>query len=117
VTVTSMPQPTMPAQQAAQVAEDVILGVDTHKDVHVAAVITVLGAQCSIAFWVVMNTGPSAPPISTRNTTAATGSVPAAYRPSMPTACVATAAVSAECGKRSSNAPVMLTPARHATLC
>lgn len=44
MTVTSMPQPTLPAQQAAQPVEDVILGVDTHKDMHVAAVITVLGA-------------------------------------------------------------------------
>lgn len=44
MTVTSMPQPPLPTQRAAQPAEDVILGVDTHKDVHVAAVITVLGA-------------------------------------------------------------------------
>ncbi|MGP4091723.1 IS110 family transposase [Streptomyces sp. KR55] len=43
MTVTSMPQPALPAQQAEQPAEDVILGVDTHKDVHAAAVITVLG--------------------------------------------------------------------------
>ncbi|MFE6164152.1 hypothetical protein ACFQ7F_35135 [Streptomyces sp. NPDC056486] len=39
-----MPQPTVPAQPEEPLAEDVILGVDTHKDVHVAAVITVLGA-------------------------------------------------------------------------
>ena len=46
MTVTSMPQPTLPAQRVpAPVAEDVILGVDTHKDVHVAAVITALGAS------------------------------------------------------------------------
>ncbi|MDQ1013097.1 hypothetical protein QFZ82_007582 [Streptomyces sp. V4I23] len=45
MTLTSMPQPTLPAQRAAQPAEDVILGVDAHKDVHVAAVITMLGAR------------------------------------------------------------------------
>ncbi|MEU5538470.1 IS110 family transposase [Streptomyces sp. NPDC020362] len=44
MTITSMPQPTLPAQLEEPPAEDVILGVDTHKDVHVAAVITVLGA-------------------------------------------------------------------------
>ncbi|MEU8952110.1 hypothetical protein [Streptomyces sp. NPDC048489] len=44
MTVTSMPQATPAAQWASQPTEDVILGVDTHKDVHVAAVITVLGA-------------------------------------------------------------------------
>ncbi len=44
MTVTSMPQTILPAQSEQQPAEDVILGVDTHKDVHVAAVITVLGA-------------------------------------------------------------------------
>ncbi|MGW2900902.1 IS110 family transposase [Streptomyces sp. NPDC001212] len=38
-----MPQPTLPAQPEDLPAEDVILGVDTHKDVHVAAVVTVLG--------------------------------------------------------------------------
>jgi transposase len=43
VTVTSLPQPTLPAQSEEPPAEDVILGVDTHKDVHVAAVVTVLG--------------------------------------------------------------------------
>jgi hypothetical protein len=42
VTVTSLPQPTLPAQSEEPLVEDVILGVDTHKDVHVAAV-TVLG--------------------------------------------------------------------------
>lgn len=45
MTVTSMPQPTLPTQHAPDLAEDVILGVDTHKDVHVAAVITTLGAS------------------------------------------------------------------------
>ncbi|MFJ3763024.1 transposase [Streptomyces sp. NPDC090080] len=44
MTVTSMPQTTLPAQSDQRLAEDVVLGVDTHKDVHVAAVITVLGA-------------------------------------------------------------------------
>lgn len=44
MTVTSMPQTTLPAQSEQPLAEDVVLGVDTHKDVHVAAVITVLGA-------------------------------------------------------------------------
>ncbi|MFF8868417.1 transposase [Streptomyces sp. NPDC015139] len=39
-----MPQPTLPAQRARDL-EEVILGVDTHKDVHVAAVITALGAS------------------------------------------------------------------------
>ncbi|MGW2256128.1 IS110 family transposase [Kitasatospora sp. NPDC001660] len=38
-----MPQSILPAQQACDI-EEVILGVDTHKDVHVAAVITALGA-------------------------------------------------------------------------
>jgi hypothetical protein len=46
-----MPQPTLPAQrvpgpaEAEAEAEEVILGVDTHKDIHVAAVITTLGAS------------------------------------------------------------------------
>lgn len=44
MTVTSMPRTTLPVQPEEAPAEDVILGVDTHKDVHVAAVITVLGA-------------------------------------------------------------------------
>ncbi|MER5201341.1 IS110 family transposase [Streptomyces sp. NPDC002755] len=43
MTVTSLPQPTLSAQSEEPLAEDVILGVDTHKDVHVAAVVTVLG--------------------------------------------------------------------------
>ncbi|MFB7294196.1 transposase [Actinacidiphila glaucinigra] len=43
--VTSMPHPTLPTQHAPDLSEDVILGVDTHKDVHVAAVITTLGAS------------------------------------------------------------------------
>ncbi|WP_443042262.1 IS110 family transposase [Streptomyces sp. B21-105] len=41
--MTSLPQPTLPAQSEEPLVEDVILGVDTHKDVHVAAVVTVLG--------------------------------------------------------------------------
>ncbi|MFD7781447.1 IS110 family transposase [Streptomyces sp. NPDC059753] len=41
--MTSTSQPTLPAQPEEPLAEDVILGVDTHKDVHVAAVVTVLG--------------------------------------------------------------------------
>ncbi|MFD4144341.1 IS110 family transposase [Streptomyces sp. NPDC058572] len=45
MTVTSLPQPTLPTQPVPAPAEDVILGVDTHKDVHVAAVITALGAS------------------------------------------------------------------------
>ncbi|MFD7003881.1 transposase [Streptomyces mirabilis] len=45
MTVTSMPQPTLPTQRVPGQAEEVILGVDTHKDVHVAAVITTLGAS------------------------------------------------------------------------
>ncbi|MDQ1005557.1 transposase [Streptomyces sp. V4I23] len=44
MTVTSMPQPTLPAQRVPDPVEEVVLGVDTHKDVHVAAVITTLGA-------------------------------------------------------------------------
>ncbi|MCX4513684.1 IS110 family transposase [Streptomyces sp. NBC_01619] len=40
-----MPQPTLPAQRVPDPAEEVVLGVDTHKDVHVAAVITTLGAS------------------------------------------------------------------------
>ncbi|MFJ2008677.1 hypothetical protein [Streptomyces chartreusis] len=39
-----MPQPTLPAQPEGPLVEDVILGADAHKDVHVVAVITVLGA-------------------------------------------------------------------------
>ena len=45
MTVTSMPQPTLPAQRVPGPAEEVILGVDTHKDIHVAAVITTLGTS------------------------------------------------------------------------
>ncbi|MEV8393511.1 MULTISPECIES: transposase [unclassified Streptomyces] len=45
MTVAGMPQSTLPAQRVPDPAEDVILGVDTHKDVHVAAVITTLGAS------------------------------------------------------------------------
>lgn len=44
MTIISLPQSTLPTQPEEPPAEDVILGVDTHKDVHVAAVITVLGA-------------------------------------------------------------------------
>ena len=47
MTVISMPEAAQPAQPAELPAEEVILGVDTHKDVHVAAVITVLGASLS----------------------------------------------------------------------
>ncbi|MEU4173353.1 IS110 family transposase [Streptomyces sp. NPDC026665] len=43
MTITSLPRPTLPAQSEEASAEDVILGVDTHKDVHVATVVTVLG--------------------------------------------------------------------------
>lgn len=45
MTVTSLPHPALPAQRVPALAEDVILGVDTHKDIHVAAVITTLGAS------------------------------------------------------------------------
>ncbi|WP_162625153.1 hypothetical protein [Streptomyces cadmiisoli] len=38
-----MPQTTLPPQAEQQPTEDVVLGVNTHKDVHVAAVITGLG--------------------------------------------------------------------------
>ncbi|MCX4564476.1 IS110 family transposase [Streptomyces phaeochromogenes] len=44
MTITSLPQTTLPERPEEQPTEDVILGVDTRKDVHVAAVITVLGA-------------------------------------------------------------------------
>lgn len=40
----SMTHPTRPRHQTAPASEDVVLGVDTHKDVHVAAVITTMGA-------------------------------------------------------------------------
>ncbi|MCX5322374.1 IS110 family transposase [Streptomyces sp. NBC_00120] len=39
-----MTQPTRPRHQTAPASEDVVLGVDTHKDVHVAAVMTAMGA-------------------------------------------------------------------------
>ncbi len=45
MTVTSLPYPTLPAQHVPALAEEVILGVDTHKDIHVAAVITTIGAS------------------------------------------------------------------------
>ncbi|MFJ9446957.1 IS110 family transposase [Kitasatospora sp. NPDC101235] len=45
MTITSLPCPALPAQHVPALAEDVILGVDTHKDIHVAAVITYLGAS------------------------------------------------------------------------
>lgn len=45
MTVTSLPHLVLPAQHVPALAEDVILGVDTHKDIHVAAVITTLGAS------------------------------------------------------------------------
>jgi transposase len=44
VTVTSLPQFPLPAQHVPAPTEDVVLGVDTHKDIHVAAVITTMGA-------------------------------------------------------------------------
>ncbi|MFD5088837.1 hypothetical protein ACFWOG_40325 [Kitasatospora sp. NPDC058406] len=44
MTATSMPQTALPTQRSS-VAEEVVLGVDTHKDIHVAAVITTLGAS------------------------------------------------------------------------
>ncbi|WP_329536978.1 hypothetical protein OG568_51300 (plasmid) [Streptomyces sp. NBC_01450] len=34
--VTSLPQPTLPAQPEEPLAEDVMVEVETHKDVHVA---------------------------------------------------------------------------------
>jgi transposase len=42
----SMPQP-VGDDQDNSVAEEVVLGVDTHKDVHVAAVLTTLGVLLS----------------------------------------------------------------------
>ena len=39
--VTSMPQSACPAQDAS--SEEVVLGVDTHRDIHVAAVVTMVG--------------------------------------------------------------------------
>src|SRR5690242_5575344 len=43
MTMPSMPQPLGDDQNSSH-TEEVILGVDTHKDLHVAAVITSLGA-------------------------------------------------------------------------
>ncbi|WP_331728490.1 transposase [Streptomyces sp. NBC_01176] len=40
----SIAQPTTPCHVPAEAEEDILLGVDTHKDVHAAAVITTLGA-------------------------------------------------------------------------
>jgi transposase len=47
--VPRMPQPTEPSQAYTGVEEEVIVGVDTHKDVHVAAVISVLGVLLGTA--------------------------------------------------------------------
>ncbi|MFJ2006667.1 hypothetical protein [Streptomyces chartreusis] len=44
MTVTSMPQFALPPQHVPDLPEDVVLGVDTHKDIHVAVLITTLGA-------------------------------------------------------------------------
>ena len=41
--MTSMPQPVGDDQDSSRSTEEIILGVDTHKDLHVAAVITALG--------------------------------------------------------------------------
>ncbi|AQW54374.1 hypothetical protein ACIQPP_49635 [Streptomyces violaceusniger] len=38
--MSSMTQPTRPRHHTPEPLEDVVLGVDTHKDIHVAAVIT-----------------------------------------------------------------------------
>ncbi|MET8117506.1 IS110 family transposase [Streptomyces prasinus] len=40
----SIMQPTAPCHVPAEAEEDILLGVDTHKDIHAAAVITTLGA-------------------------------------------------------------------------
>ncbi|MCC9705103.1 IS110 family transposase [Streptomyces sp. MNU76] len=40
----SITQPTAPCHVPADAAEEVLLGVDTHKDFHAATVVTVLGA-------------------------------------------------------------------------
>lgn len=45
MTATSLPHPILTTQHVPALTEDVILGVDTHKDIHVAAVITTLGAS------------------------------------------------------------------------
>jgi transposase len=42
-TLPSITQPTAPCHVPAEAEEDILLGVDTHKDVHAAAVITTLG--------------------------------------------------------------------------
>ncbi|MFD7019040.1 transposase [Streptomyces sp. NPDC059928] len=42
--MSSITQPTAPCHVPADAEEDILLGVDTHKDVHAAAVITTLGA-------------------------------------------------------------------------
>jgi hypothetical protein len=46
--MTSMPQPSLDGQ-ANPDGEQIILGVDTHKDVHVAALITTLGVPVADA--------------------------------------------------------------------
>src|SRR5215207_9267196 len=46
--MSSMPNP-HPNGQPDPAAEQVILGVDTHKDAHVAAVVTPLGVQVAVA--------------------------------------------------------------------
>ncbi|MFB7216348.1 hypothetical protein [Streptomyces sp. NPDC056255] len=40
----SITQPAAPCHIPSEPAEEVLLGVDTHKDVHAAAMVTVLGA-------------------------------------------------------------------------
>jgi len=42
--LSSITQPTAPCHVTADAEEDILLGVDTHKDVHAAALITTLGA-------------------------------------------------------------------------
>jgi hypothetical protein len=39
-----MTQTASPRHHVSQLSEDIVLGVDTHKDLHVAAVITTTGA-------------------------------------------------------------------------
>lgn len=41
--MTSITQPAAPCHLPADIGEEILLGVDTHKDVHAAAVVTVLG--------------------------------------------------------------------------
>jgi transposase len=43
MTMPSMPEPVSDDQDDNSAAEEIVLGVDTHKDIHVAAVITSLG--------------------------------------------------------------------------